>query len=131
MAKTLLEQWISTAYSEQADKQVLAKLWTEYFEVEKGVYAQILEDTKNPVKGTVKELSEKFGISLMHMVGFLDGINDSLKGANPIEEMDENTVVSLDYDTELLYKNIVAPRAYRSVQGPNFSRFCSICSEGA
>ena len=59
MAKTLLEQWRSTAYSEQADKQILAKLWTEYFEVEKGVYAQILEDTKNPVKGTVKELSEK------------------------------------------------------------------------
>jgi len=111
MAKTLLEQWRSTAYSEQADKQVLAKLWTEYFEVEKGVYAQILEDTKNPVKGTVKELSEKFGISLMHMVGFLDGINDSLKVANPIEEMDENTVVSLDYDTELLYKNMVAASA--------------------
>lgn len=111
MAKTLLEQWRSTAYSEQTDKQVLAKLWTEYFEVEKGVYAQILEDTKNPVKGTVKELSEKFGISLMHMVGFLDGINDSLKVANPIEEMDEETVVSLDYDTELLYKNMVAASA--------------------
>jgi len=111
MAKTLLEQWRGTAYDETSDKQALSRLWAEYFEKEKGVYAQILEDTKNPVKGTVKELAEKFNISLMHMVGFLDGINDSLKTPNPIEEMDENTVVSLDYDTELLYKNMVAASA--------------------
>ena len=45
------------------------------------------------------------------MTGFLDGINDSLKAANPIEEMDENTVVSLGFDKELLYKNMVAAEA--------------------
>ena len=39
----------------------------------------------------------------MIMVGFLDGINDSLKNPNPIETMDENTEVNLDYDMELLY----------------------------
>jgi len=111
MAKTLLEQWRSVAYDETTDKQTLSRLWTEYFEVEKGVYAQILETPDSPVKGTVKELAEKFGITLMHMVGFLDGINDSLKEANPIEEMDENTVVSLEYDKELLYKNMVAASA--------------------
>ena len=31
------------------------------------------------------------------MVGFLDGINDSLKTANPIETMEEDTVVSLAF----------------------------------
>ena len=44
-------------------------------------------------------------------VGFLDGINDSLKEANPIEEMDENTQVSLDIDFEKLYYNMVGCRA--------------------
>ena len=44
----------------------------------------------------------------MTMVGFLDGINDSLKVQNPIEEMDENTEVNLGFDKELLYKNMVA-----------------------
>jgi hypothetical protein len=39
------------------------------------------------------------------MVGFLDGINDSLKVPNPIETMDENTKVNLAFDKELLYKN--------------------------
>ena len=45
------------------------------------------------------------------MVGFLDGINDSLKNPNPIETMDENTEVNLDYDLETLYKNMVDARA--------------------
>lgn len=111
MAKTLLEQWRAKAYSETADKRQLSMLWNAYFEDEKEVYAKLLADVDNPVKGTVKELSEKLDISLMHMVGFLDGINDSLKEANPIEEMAEDTVVSLDFDKELLYKNMVAAGA--------------------
>ena len=36
----------------------------------------------------------------MTMVGFLDGINDSLVIPNPIEEMEEDTVVTLAYDKE-------------------------------
>jgi len=45
------------------------------------------------------------------MTGFLDGINDSLKEPNPIESMDEDTIVSLDYDVEKLYYNMVACKA--------------------
>ena len=63
------------------------------------------------VKGTVKELAEKFGVDIMTMTGFLDGINDSLKEANPIDEMEEDTVVSLAFDKTLLYKNMVAAGA--------------------
>jgi len=111
MAKTIMEQWRDTAYSTQTDKGTLQRFWTEYFTVEKGVYEELLSNPNEVVKGTVKELAEKFNISLMHMVGFLDGINDSLKVANPIEEMDEDTVVSLEYDKPLLYKNMVAAQA--------------------
>ena len=45
------------------------------------------------------------------MTGFLDGINDSLKAPNPIEEMEEDTVVNLGFDKALLYKNMVAADA--------------------
>ena len=45
------------------------------------------------------------------MVGFLDGINESLVTENPIETMDAQTVVSLDIDLEKLYYNMVACRA--------------------
>ena len=47
----------------------------------------------------------------MEMTGFLDGINDSLVTPNPIEEMDEDTKVSLAFDKEKLYKNMVDAKA--------------------
>jgi preprotein translocase subunit SecA len=50
-------------------------------------------------------------MELTYFVGFLDGINDSLKNPNPIEEMEADTVVSLDYDKEKLYYNMVAAKA--------------------
>ena len=111
MAKTLLEQWRGTAYSETANKGDLQRLWADYFEKEKNIYISLLSEPDTQVKGSVKELAEKYGVSLMIMVGFLDGINDSLVEANPIEEMDEDTVVSLKFDKELLYKNMVAAGA--------------------
>ena len=107
----LLQQWRNTAYSENANKGDLQRFWTKYFEQEKEIYAQLLADPKTEVKGTVKELAEKYDVTVMTMTGFLDGINDSLKEANPIETMDEDTVVSLAYDTEKLYKNMVAASA--------------------
>ena len=45
------------------------------------------------------------------MTGFLDGINDSLAEPNPIDDMEEDTVVSLKFDKEMLYKNMVAAKA--------------------
>ena len=45
------------------------------------------------------------------MVGFLDGINESLKEENPIDTMDKDTVVNLGFDKEKLYYNMVGARA--------------------
>ncbi|MBE5825735.1 MAG: SEC-C domain-containing protein [Butyrivibrio sp.] len=107
----LLEKWRNTAYSETANKGDLQRLWTDYFQKEKDIYAQLLKNPDETVKGTVKELAEKYGVDIMTMVGFLDGINDSLKEQNPIEEMEEDTEVNLGFDKELLYKNMVGAGA--------------------
>ena len=107
----ILQQWRDKAYDERANKGDIQRLWTEYFAREKEIYAELLKNPDEVVTGTVSELAEKFGDELMTMVGFLDGINDALKEQNPIEEMDENTVVNLGFDKELLYKNMVAAGA--------------------
>ena len=107
----LLDQWRDMAYSETANKGDLQRLWSDYFQKEKDIYAILLKNPDEVVKGTVKELADKYEVDIMTMTGFLDGINDSLKTANPIEEMDEDTEVSLDFDTSLLYKNMVAAGA--------------------
>ena len=108
---TLLEQWRDTPYSKEMDKASLQKFWGTYFQTEKEIYEKLLENPDEEVKGTVKELAEKYGINVFTMTGFLDGINDSLKVANPIETMDEDTEVSLAFDKELLYKNMVDAKA--------------------
>ena len=111
MSRTLLDQWKEIAYDEKADKGQLQKFWSTYFQIEKEIYEQLLENPEEEVKGSVKELAEKYGQEVLTMVGFLDGINESLKEENPIETMDEDTVVSLAFEKEKLYKNMVASKA--------------------
>ena len=109
--KSLLDQWRDTAYDRELTKNQLETFWSKYFTIEKGIYEELLKDPDTEVKGTVKELAEKYNQDVLTMVGFLDGINDSLKIANPIETMTEDTVVSLAFDKERLYKNMVDAKA--------------------
>jgi uncharacterized protein YecA (UPF0149 family) len=44
-------------------------------------------------------------------MGFLDGINDSLKEALKLEELDEASSIALDIDLEKLYYNMLAAKA--------------------
>ena len=99
------------AYSATANKGDLQRLWQDYFLKEKAIYAELLKDPDTEVRGTVSELAEKYGISIMYMTGFLDGINDSLKAANDLEEMTEETEVSLGFDKEKLFRNMVDAKA--------------------
>jgi uncharacterized protein len=104
---TLLEEWRKEAYDANEDPQRLKEFWDDYFVKEKNIYKELLKTPKKAVKGTVKDLADKYGITVKEMTGFLDGINESLKKENPIEEMTEDTEVSLGFDTEKLYKNMV------------------------
>ena len=103
----LINKWRDVAYNEKMDREQLQRLWTAYFQQEKEIYAQLLKNPDEKVEGTVKELADKYGVSVMTMTGFLDGINDSLVEPNPIEEMEEDTRVNLVYDKAKLYKNLV------------------------
>lgn len=107
----LLEQWRSVAYNEEVGTEKLQQMWAAYFEQEKEIYSQLLRNPDEVVTGTVKELADKFNVPIMTMTGFLDGIDDSLIHENPIEEMEEDTAVSLGFDKERLYKNMVAAEA--------------------
>lgn len=108
---SLLTEWREYAYSLDTNKRDGQLFWANYFNVEKAVYEQILADPENVVTGTVEELAAKYDMKLSLMVGFLDGINDSLVNPNPIDTMDKDTVVNLGFDKELLYKNMVDAKA--------------------
>ena len=93
----LLQDWREYAYGVDINSKAGQAIWAKYFNEEKAVY--------------VKELADKYNMELKYMVGFLDGINESLKTPNPIEDMDENTQVSLDIDLEQLYYHMVEAKA--------------------
>lgn len=120
--KSLLEQWHAIAYDETMSRDKLQQFWGAYFNIEKEIYEQLLEEPDTEVKGTVSALAEKYGQDVMTMVGFLDGINDSLKTPNPIETMTEDTEVSLGFDKEKLYKNMVDAKADWLYELPQWER---------
>ena len=61
----LLQQWRDMAYDQQADKAKLQQFWAIYFTKEKDIYAELLKNPDELVRGTVKELAEKFGVDIM------------------------------------------------------------------
>lgn len=80
----LLDTWRNLAYQTEMDQKTANEFWGSYFTQEKAIYEQILSAPDTVVKGTVKELADKYGVEVLLMAGFLDGINDSLKTPNPI-----------------------------------------------
>ena len=107
----LLQDWREYAYGVDINSKAGKAIWDKYFKEEKAVYEQLLADPSNVVSGTVSGLAQKYNMELKYMVGFLDGINDSLKEPNPIEDMEEDTEVKLDIDLEKLYYNMVEAKA--------------------
>ena len=123
---TLLETWRNLAYGDGLDDKKKEELWTNYFTIENGIYEKILSNPTEVVEGTVKELAEKYGTEVLIMTGFLDGINESLKGyENPIDTMTEDTVVKIEIDPEKLYYNMVEAKASWLYELPQWTEILS------
>ncbi len=108
---SLLQEWRDYAYAKDMNGREGQLFWANYFNQEKEVYKTLLANADKVYEGTVASLAKDFGLELSIMVGFLDGINDSLVAPNPIEEMDQDTKVCLAFDKEKLYKNMVEAEA--------------------
>lgn len=108
---SLLQEWRDFAYARDINDRAGQLFWADYFNKEKEVYKVLLANPEKEYKGTVANLAKEFGLDLKYMAGFLDGINDSLVTSNPIEEMEADTEVSLVYDKEKLYYNMVGAKA--------------------
>lgn len=107
---SLFETWRNTAYKEQ-DEESQKEFWESYFEVEESIYEKLLKNPSEPTTGTIKDLAEQFGTDSQTFIGFLDGINDSLKKSLTLEELEEESNIVLDIDLEKLYYNMLAAKA--------------------
>lgn len=123
---SLLKEWRDYAYSLDDRTEQGKRFWLNYFGVEQEIYKQLLSNPEEVVSGTVKELAQKYDTTIQLMTGFLDGIDESLKTPNNIEEMDEDTEVSLDFDLETLYKNMVGCQAEWLYTLPEWDKLLSV-----
>ncbi len=85
--------------------------WQEYGNIETNIYKDLLLNHKEAKKTTIKELAKEYNSTPEFIMGFVDGINDSLNNQYDLETIDENTELVLDIDLEKLYFNMLDAKA--------------------
>ncbi len=88
-------------------KESYTSFWEDYSSTEKRIYAAILQDYKLKVAGTFANLASKYEATEVLFMGFLDGINTSLKSELLLEEIASDSEIELDIDFEKLYFNML------------------------
>lgn len=108
---SLYTDWQNAAQQNRTQEEY-NHYWKTYFAAETENYKKILSAHDTPFAGTLKELSETFGMEPYVFTGFLDGINSSLaNGELDLDSLDENSEVRLDVDFEQLYLNMHRAKA--------------------
>jgi preprotein translocase subunit SecA len=85
--------------------------WAEYSKLEKSIYKELLANHKEVKKTTINELATKYDSTVQFTMGFMDGINDSLKNQYDLETIDADTEIVLDLNLETLYFNMLDAKA--------------------
>ena len=85
--------------------------WVEYSKLEKGIYKELLANHKEVKKTTINKLAKEHNSTVEFTMGFMDGINDSLKNQYDLETVDGDTELVFDINLETLYFNMLDAKA--------------------
>ena len=85
--------------------------WNEYMEIEKSIYKEILSKHTQNLTFTIKDLAEKQNTTVEFIMGFVDGINDSLKNQLDLEKLTAEEEIKFEVDLEKLYFNMLDAKA--------------------
>ena len=92
-------------------EESFSSFWEKYSETEKRIYTDILENSQNTLDGVFRDLVQKYDASETLFMGFLDGINSSLKEPLNLNEIEEDSEINLSIDFEKLYFNMLEAKA--------------------
>lgn len=106
---SLFEQWKDLIENQTED--TFQEFWKEYSDAETKIYSDILDKPEEKLTGTLGELAAKYEVRPVIFMGFLDGINDSLKSSNDFESFDEDSQVEIEIVPETLFYNMLAAGA--------------------
>ncbi|NLM10062.1 MAG: SEC-C domain-containing protein [Clostridiaceae bacterium] len=106
----LYQEW-TKKIEEHQSTGTYGDFFTNYLSSEQNAYEQILEKEQRNLTGTVKELADSFSMDPVTFMGFLDGINTSLSEELNLEELNEDSTITLEIDYEKLYYNMLKAKA--------------------
>ncbi|MEG1087792.1 MAG: SEC-C metal-binding domain-containing protein, partial [Cetobacterium sp.] len=100
--------------------------WEDYLKAEAAIYNEILNNKMEVVEGTVVELAAKFNTTNEYIMGFIDGISESLKEDIDLEAVEVEKAVSIKIDWEKLYSNMIAVEAHWLYNLPGWETILSV-----
>ncbi|MBQ9832819.1 MAG: SEC-C domain-containing protein [Clostridia bacterium] len=107
---SLFQQWRDLADAERPQQETV-KFWEAYFDLETENYKKILASHKTVFSGKISELAPTFNMDEVTFLGFLDGINTSLKKELDLDSIESDTEIALDVDFEKLFFNMLEAKA--------------------
>ena len=102
---TLFKEWKHLIENQTED--TFQAFWEEYSGAETKIYSDILDHPEEKLTGTLGELAAKYDVRPVIFLGFLDGINESIKKPNDFENFDENSQVEVEIEPETLFFNML------------------------
>lgn len=85
--------------------------WEEYSAVEGGIYTKILAKPEEKFTYTIEALAKEMNTTNEFVMGFTDGINDSLNTMLDLENVSATDELVLDINLEKLYYNMLDAKA--------------------
>lgn len=106
----LYEKWTNMVTEFVKTKGEIA-FWNEYKRIELKIYTDILKNKKFIFESTINQLSKEYCIDENFIVGFVDGINESLDTQIDIETIDIDQNIKFNINVEKLYFNMLDAKA--------------------
>ena len=106
---TLFEEWKDLI--ENQTEETFPEFWKEYSGAETKIYSDILDRPSEKITGTLGELASGYDVRPVIFMGFLDGIDSSLKKSNDFENFDKSSDVEIEIEPEKLFYNMLAADA--------------------
>ena len=122
---SLYKQWTDMVV-EYVKTKGEAAFWNEYSKVETSIYKDLLANNKDAMVGTIEELAKKYDTTVEFVMGFVDGINDSLNSGYDLEALTVTDTVDLDVDLEKLYFNMLEAKAEYLYNLPQWEAIFSV-----
>lgn len=108
---SLHSDWLHIARSQRNDTEQ-QEFWSAYYELEKNNYEKILKTPDIIHAGKLEDLAKEFTMDLPVFTGFIDGANTSFKnGEYDLESLTPQSDISLEFDYEKLYYNMLEAKA--------------------